>query len=782
MDGQILETVTEWNAVPVDDGADGLAGLVDREFTGAVTDGVGWLFFLNGRGVGVVEGTVDDFTDAELTAREAPDDSLPLLYAMMSNGTETRAQYYTEETPLSAAHETLESGGFTGFVELSENVLSGDYYVVYYGGRSLPVAFVGASRKLLTGDEAFERADDEVGIYHVNEASISVLDLPTGDADGAGGGTEDDAADDTNQQATAFGAAGGGAADDGDDPTAADADESDDSGVGFDATAALGGDADDETAAESVGAADAPASDSGLEADEAETPPEDERAESDDERAESDDERTAPEDERDTSVEADETPDREEPDAGNDEEDTESAATTTRPEREEADTSTDAPTEAEPDASQAADTEAEETPEVTFGGDDDPDTGDDAETGTAGAGVGAGTDADADAGVDPLDDDSVFDEEAQWRETQVIPPLSPDDEGPDDVTVADLNPGSGQPDRSRANDSNEATEGRSASLAELRERLERVEAEREKAEERAAAAAAERDEVTEERDELRAEADRLRERVESLEAEVERLEELLDSREDEGSVTADSETMSAESALAGTSVFVRYDTKGGATLEKARDGDADKESVNGNLRLEYHTTFDSDPVAVDGEDFETFLHGTTEYEFVRWLVEDFIYELQDTGNRGSMQELYDVLPEIDRVEFRGSVSLRYDENGDEHREQRTFDVVVRDRMGNPLAVADINASREATGEAELASLVEGTKRLGQTTETVAAAFAVTASFFDPAALEVATEETKSGLLGRSKGKSYVKLSRKSGFHLVLVESRHGQFHVNVPEL
>jgi len=59
---------------------------------------------------------------------------------------------------------------------------------------------------------------------------------------------------------------------------------------------------------------------------------------------------------------------------------------------------------------------------------------------------------------------------------------------------------------------------------------------------------------------------------------------------------------------------------------------------------------------------------------------------------------------------------------------------------------------------------------------------VTESFFEPAALETTGTATSGGLLSREKRASFVKLSRKRGFHLCLVESRSGGFHLNVPEL
>ncbi|ESP87624.1 hypothetical protein K933_12937, partial [Candidatus Halobonum tyrrellensis G22] len=200
MDGETVETVTGWASEPFEGGYAGLHELAAREFTGAVTDGTAWLFVLNGRVVGVADGDVGSFADADGTAYAAPDPSLPLLFAMREAGDEgeTRGRYYTNDTPLSEVDATLSAGNFTGYVELSENVLSGDYYVVYHGGRSLACAFVGSARRTLTGDEAFERANDEVGIYEVYEVPVSVVDVPdpsgavaTDDPEGTGGDPAD---------------------------------------------------------------------------------------------------------------------------------------------------------------------------------------------------------------------------------------------------------------------------------------------------------------------------------------------------------------------------------------------------------------------------------------------------------------------------------------------------------------------------------------------------------------------------------------------------------------
>ena len=179
LDSQIVEAVTKWETISFSGGYGGLGDLSVEEFSGAIQANNVWAFMLNGRIIRVVDGSLSAFESAEGTAYKAPDPSLPLLYTMQSGDSEKQAEYYTEETPISEANATLSEGDFTGYIELSENVLSGDYYLIYYVGRPMSVAFVGNARRLLTGDEAFKRADDEVGIYSVFAADIDVVDIPS---------------------------------------------------------------------------------------------------------------------------------------------------------------------------------------------------------------------------------------------------------------------------------------------------------------------------------------------------------------------------------------------------------------------------------------------------------------------------------------------------------------------------------------------------------------------------------------------------------------------------
>lgn len=213
MDEGIAGAVADWDGRPFSGGYRGLQGLVDREFSGAVEVAECWLLLINGRIIGVYEeyegsdGPRQEPTDIERiegasgTAYEAPHDALPLLFTMQARGGEVVARNPTKDRPLEEIHRELEQDGFTGYLVLSEHVLSGEYYVVYQGGRSMSVAFIGGARRLKTDEEAFERAKKEVGIYEVRAVRLEVTDVPepTDDVGGEAGLVPDTSAEETEE-------------------------------------------------------------------------------------------------------------------------------------------------------------------------------------------------------------------------------------------------------------------------------------------------------------------------------------------------------------------------------------------------------------------------------------------------------------------------------------------------------------------------------------------------------------------------------------------------------
>ncbi|MEF8777802.1 MAG: hypothetical protein V5A36_02705, partial [Natronomonas sp.] len=237
-------------------------------------------------------------------------------------------------------------------------------------------------------------------------------------------------------------------------------------------------------------------------------------------------------------------------------------------------------------------------------------------------------------------------------------------------------------------------------------------------------------------------------------------------------------SLSPTEALSETSLFVRENTRGGDTLEDGHDGTADRDEVTENLHIEFHTTFDSDGVTVESEPFEEWLRSSSPYAFAEWLVTDLLFEIRSTGAQDGLKPLYDALPVIDRVGFDETIPI---DSGSEDREV-SFDIVARDKKGNPLAVAHFDQQRDPTYAETIEPFVTDSSDVGEAHETLAAAVVVTSSYFEADAMRATEEATSTSLLSRSKYRSYVKLSRSGGFHLCLVEARDGSFNLNVPEL
>lgn len=243
---------------------------------------------------------------------------------------------------------------------------------------------------------------------------------------------------------------------------------------------------------------------------------------------------------------------------------------------------------------------------------------------------------------------------------------------------------------------------------------------------------------------------------------------------------SDGPDLSEDQAFAETNLFVRYASKGRPMLKDVQEGGARADEVYENLRIERHTQFDEPGATVDGRQFREWLFDRSEYRFVVWLLGELSFELLTMSAVDQMRPLYDALPAIDRVEFDASVHL--ENEVDEVEREVRFNLVAFDRRGNPLVVANFETSRDPVGDDAIASLVSDATVLGNETEHLAGAFFVTESYFEPEAIAPAEEATEGGLLSRDSRASFVKLSRKRGFHLCLVELRDGAFHLVVPDL
>lgn len=305
------------------------------------------------------------------------------------------------------------------------------------------------------------------------------------------------------------------------------------------------------------------------------------------------------------------------------------------------------------------------------------------------------------------------------------------------------------------------TDGASESVEDLRRRITALERERDALE-------AERDNLLEEREHLNTRITQLQERISDLES-------ASTSSSTSSTTTSDSAELVPEKALSGTSLFVRYHNQNRATLTDTYRGEAAPEEVNDNLTLEHHTSFDAENTVVGNESYEQFLTDSIEFDVVSWVVRDLLHVIYNAGYEDDLSELYDYIPDIDRA----ALHARNTVNGT----SIYFDVVCFDKRGDPLLVINIHDSNEPTTEAELETLLDDAS-VAASQWPVTGALLVTTSYFESDALTVADDATAGGggLFGSSNRANYVRLSRKSGFHLCLVEARQRQFHVAMPDL
>lgn len=811
MSTRVVDRVDEWGERPFADGYRSLHEFADEEFSGVVRAGGAELFMTKGTVVGIRHGDIGDFEDGTGTAYEAPSPALPLLAIMQETNDEVRAEYYSEKTSIAEVDSTLSDGGFTGYVELAENVLSGDYYQVYHAGHSMSVGFIGESARLVDGDEAFDTANDEVGIYQVRPAEVDAIEIPAVESDPDPPAVDNDSEtvgeSETEERDESAESVDETESDSPEEPaettdTEVDTHANETDGVA-DTTEpeTAGGDDEDEQ----VGTrepTDGPEGDQG----EPVTPTASAGGDSTDvtpdaERSSSATRQRSDGAERATTESDSVTPSSEQQPSSAETTETTAGGATPEVREREVDTTTDVDSQPQSTSGKADRTrEQTQIPQTTH------QTGRSSET--------AGSELDLETRAIPsLDPErtsepdegsgSARDTFTRTRNNRSAETTRPQNTRPTKTTATQSPPQSAsreeQPETQRTSQSAETTAGSASTeqrtetastetgddsgsavdserLEELETEIDERESEIDRLESEVSRKTTEYEDAKSQLEEVRAERDELAAEVERLESELEQLETQF------GAATDADRRMTPAEALSGTDIFPRYQSKGDATLKKAHGGSHRREDVLGNLRLEQNTQFDAENVSVGGQTYHEFLESTLEYRFVDWIVGNLLFEIRETGHEKALKDLYDALPVIDWADLRGTVDVVYTEDGQETRSQESFDIVLRNRMGEPLIVANLNDSREGATKSMMENLVRAAERVGQSSDAFAGAFLVTRSFFEPPALETADDATKGGLLSRDKRKSFVNLSRKNGYHLCLVEARNENFTLLVPEL
>ena len=684
--------------------------VVDEDFAGAIRVNNTYVFVVGGRPLGAWEYlqgedtptvrsvSIDDaLVGAAGDVCRAPARTVPLLYTMLATDGETRAQYYSQETPLGETDRALQDGGFTGYIELSENVLSGDYYLLYHGGKRSAVAFVGESRRLHTDEEALELASDEVGIYSVNRARVAPESFPAALFDEA-----DETADiEAPEQEPTEG---------GDEADQAD-------GLGSEPKESE--QRPDRSVPERAGpATDDPPIDIDITPTVRHNPPDDadttesENADDTDPKFEGlrpEEHESAGNRRSGQSIESDNREEQRQPTPEADATSTlgESSGPTPQKDR----------TRPEPESS-------EET--AGFAASNRP--------------IERQTDPRSRRPLERISDRSG---DAPFT-AEIVPAVAPQRTSRADPETTGA--------RASAGCADTESSGESASDAAETQRQQTIE------------------EQNRQMQKLQEALDTAQKRNEELSARVEELEQLVNQTRPDAETTRE---LTPQQALTGTNLFVRYVSNQQPTLETAADGAA-KSEVQENIRIERHTTFDTRDVSIEERSYDGFLTSTQTFLFASYLVNELMFDIRGTQNAAHLSALYKSIPTIDRIDLAADVKI-VDSTVE-------FDLVGRNRHGQPLVVANLEDSREPTDEEFVGSLITDATEVAEHQASLAAAFAVTGAFFQPGAMDVAQKATSSSLLSRVDNKSYVQLSRSNGYHIGLVEGRETRFELALPEL
>lgn len=180
MDYNIQSITNYWDEIDVTGATVRSFGPVDRAFSGRVqiatpSESPCSVLIVNGYAVQTSE-SLPKSDVSVIGAKEAQDPSLPFLVAVEGRSTE-RLRRYTRDLSLEKVVDKLTGTGFTGYVELVENVVSGDYYVTFHAGRPRYVAIHSEERPPVIGEEAKEEMFKEVGIYSVYRCYVNPVNL-----------------------------------------------------------------------------------------------------------------------------------------------------------------------------------------------------------------------------------------------------------------------------------------------------------------------------------------------------------------------------------------------------------------------------------------------------------------------------------------------------------------------------------------------------------------------------------------------------------------------------
>lgn len=185
-------------------------------------------------------------------------------------------------------------------------------------------------------------------------------------------------------------------------------------------------------------------------------------------------------------------------------------------------------------------------------------------------------------------------------------------------------------------------------------------------------------------------------------------------------------------------------------------------------------------------DLNKVVNDSVYFKFIEWLVNDYIYQINSTGNTQSLKLLYNAIPAIENIKFFEKVTT--DDNKDYE-----FSIVVHGKAKGEHNKRILFLARIGNGaRSDVENFIEdatNVKKKAAKTGDISAAFYISQVPYEVEVSRLFSEKTiepkKSFLTldASAKYKGFVKLGYGKGFHLNLIEYNHETgFKVFLPAL
>jgi serine/threonine protein kinase len=241
-------------------------------------------------------------------------------------------------------------------------------------------------------------------------------------------------------------------------------------------------------------------------------------------------------------------------------------------------------------------------------------------------------------------------------------------------------------------------------------------------------------------------------------------------------------------------IFMKYRNTAKATLQQVADIGSDEipnyllKETKQNTYLELDLNHDNKISILDKEiDLVKVVHDSVYYKFSEWLVNEYFYMLNTTGNTTTLKQIYSWIPAIETIKFFETLE------GEEEKKYR-FSIVTHGKLKGENTSKILSVVRVGNGEkADLEKFIDDATQIKKKylkSGDLGSAIYISTNLYTPDITRVFTERTlepkKSFLTldASAKFKGFVKLAHGKGFHLNLIEyhEQNDSFKVIAPAL